>query len=169
MMKSDLLCIVAAGILLLGLQAQALGGSENAVFAATGPRLLYVFSPSDDMHVQRALALPGWVANTGESISLVGVVRPVRDDAAAAVSAADQLGRRLTYPVVVPGELSLAGVPPGLLADIPADMDYVLLLTGSSTVAWTAPGEQLPSRLQAAQLSTDIDESTWGKIKELFQ
>lgn len=168
-MKANLLGIAVLGMLVLGLQVQALGEEDDASCPAAGSRLFYVFSPTDEVHVQRALALLDWVACAGEPMRLVGVLRLDPGDAATATAALDQLQPRLAYPIAASTQLAHAGIPAGLLAAIPPDTDYALLLTGSGAVAWAVPGEQLPSRLQAAAISTDIDESTWGKIKELFQ
>ena len=50
--------------------------------------------------------------------------------------------------------------------------DYAVLLTEGGEVRVQGSGEQMEQALQTLPnhyVSTDVDESTWGKIKELFQ
>lgn len=50
--------------------------------------------------------------------------------------------------------------------------DYAVLLTEGGEVWVQGSGEQMERALQTLPnryVSTDVDESTWGKIKELFQ
>ena len=53
------------------------------------------------------------------------------------------------------------------------NMDYVILWSPfDGQVCLTGSGEEVEEILSAqltASLATDVDESTWGKIKELFQ
>ena len=50
--------------------------------------------------------------------------------------------------------------------------DYAVLLTEGGEVRVQGSGEEMERALQTLPnryVSTDVDESTWGKIKELFQ
>jgi hypothetical protein len=164
--------ILATGLLCLGLQVQALG--DNSAWASAGPvqRLIYVFSPDQETHCQRARQLPHWVAAARDQIQLIGVARWPEGGTHGGSTGAGvplDLQRELRFPVTRSAELAAAGLPAGLLADIPSGTDYALLLTSANAVAWAIPGDQLQRHLAHPALTTDIDESTWGKIKEMFQ
>jgi len=161
---------IAAGtlvtvVLMLGMQAQVLGGGA-VPRGAPAERLVYVFSPADPIHRQRAERLLAWTRGSSPVVDLVGVVR----NHGSGYAAAEDLD--LGFPVVPVGRLGSAGLPEDLLDGIPADSDYGLLLNAADGVRWIEPGADVAAALAAGsapQLVTDIDESTWGKIKELFR
>lgn len=159
-------CAVLAGILLLDSEAY---GAED------GPQhtLFYLFSVDDERHLGRALQLEEAIWRLSERVQVVGVVRLAADgDARSLVALRQQHG--FTYELVDATDSSVLQRLPIVLHQRlqKTASDYAVLVDVAGTVALADTGEQLTSVLAGLTLqrvATEIDESTWGKIKVLFK
>lgn len=135
------------------------GGAETS----TPERLVYVFSSSEADQRTRAREIQDWVAALTDPVLLICLVRGEEAD-----SAWPQ-GADPSFPALDSADLEQAGLPADVLTHVPEDGDYALLLTSDNALQWVVPGADVRARLEGAPKSTDINDSTWGKIKELFQ
>ena len=104
------------------------------------------------------MGLPGGPAE------LVGVV-----PAGSAPAALD--GQWLPAGMTLAEDADLAGLglPAELAQRLPAASGSALLLDAAGALVWAGPGERLLRSAGPKPLTTDIDKSTWGKVKELFR
>jgi hypothetical protein len=131
--------------------------------AAVGYRLVYFFSPDELSHCQRAARLLSWVDQPGGPVEMIGIV-PL--DCAAVIRQSGWVGTGFT--VAVDTDLTSVGLPADLMESVPAGPDCALLLDGDNRVVWAVPGAKL-AVAGGQSVATDIDKSTWGKVKELFR
>lgn len=157
---------VLAGILLL--DSEAYGAGE-------GPRhtLFYLFSIDDERHMGRALQLEEAIWRLSERVQVVGVVRLAADGDARSLVALRQQ-HRFTYEFVDAADSSVLQRLPIVLHQRleKTGGDYAVLVDVAGAVLVADTGEQLTSVLAGLTLqrvATEIDESTWGKIKVLFK
>ena len=134
--------------------------------------LFYFFSPDDSRQQSRARQLEDAVRRY-DRLQVIGIVREatgVSDEGLEDFRRA----HGLTYELfrIVDASAKLERLPVELQRRLEASNDdYAVLVDGRQVVA-EAAGEGLDTVLAAAVasgISTEIDESTWGKIKVLFQ
>ena len=152
----------------------ALVGAVGAQSAGSRPspaRLFYVFSADDAVLRLGAANLDQWNEEHGRPLQVLGLVQRPSDPAALA---------QLRLQEGISFELVDAAAPhPGLPAELSPQLDspagFALLLDSKGRVAAAGPAAELNQVLaQAAlllegQVATEVDESTWGKVKEIFK
>lgn len=138
-------------VLLLVLASEANSGPIEALPADS--RVFYVFSPDRAPQHQRVLQL--WHQFRAEDAEQ-RLVAIARDEQGPAVEG-------LTLWSVAKAAQSLA-VPAYIKARLDADGDYFAAVDSEGALHWAGPGQDL---LQP--LATEVDESTWGKVKDLFK
>jgi hypothetical protein len=160
---------IAAG-LVFTLAAGGQGPGGDADQGGSPRRLFYAFSPQVPEHCSRAHLLQRLNPSCGQWLQITGIVR---GDPGSGGLEALRCRFGLSYPLLAPEAVA---ADPGLPAELKAPGggagDYVLLLDGSGRTLAGGPGEGLAPLLAGLAreiLSTDVDDSTWGKIKELFQ
>ena len=150
-----------------------LGSGVHGVRDESGRTLMYFFSMDDSRHRSRALQLEAAVRDFGKRVAVVGLVRgAVEPDIRGLEAFRDQHG--LTYELIGAAEaLDRMDLPAALAEQIEDGAgDYAVLVDATGRVVAGGPGENLASLLEALvpkRRATEIDESTWGKIKVLFK
>jgi len=132
-------------------------------------QLFYVFSTDDASQRAGARLLEEWVYR--QKVRVIGIVRHQGD-----ISVMEQfrLAEGISYPLIC---ASAARSEPGLPADLDLENEagYALLLDGAGQQAAAGIGAELPRIMERAAalvqggVSTEVDESTWGKVKEIFK
>lgn len=133
-------------ILLLVFASEANSGPIAAL--PEDSRVFYVFS--HDKVPQRERVLQVWQQVEQRLVAIA------RDEHALAVEG-------LTVWSVAKAAES-AAVPAYIKARLDADGDYFAAMDAAGTLYWAGPGRDL---LQS--VATEVDESTWGKVKDLFK
>ena len=171
-MKRILVSISTIFVLVLGLQVEVGGDRSGEDVLGQMHRLFYLFSPQVPEQCERARTLQKLVRSHRHQLQVIGVVRVAENDA----DKADRLEefRRLhslSYRLLTAAEaLDDAEMPLAVKERLASPGDYVLLFDGDGSTADSGIGRELHRLLEKfAPVSTDVDESTWGKIKELFQ
>ena len=124
--------------------------AEGAQDISPSMRLFYWYDPRSIEQVNQLEALRLLVQEGATSIVIRGILPPF-----------------VSGPPVNPEP-----VLSDFLTGKDANGDYAVLLTEGGEVRVQGSGEQMERALQILPnryFSTDVDESTWGKIKELFQ
>ena len=103
--------------------------------------LVYFFAEDDRQHRIRADKLDQLLVGSGLALHFVKI---------------DQLQ-------VWSGPLKLADLAPTAAGDL------LVLVDGDRQLTRSVAYNQVPALLGLERISTDIDESTWGKVKELFR
>ena len=116
-------------------------------------RVFYVFSPDREPQRQRVLQL--WQQLGGQDAEQ-RFVAIARDEQVPVVE-----GLTLWSAVMA---TQSPEVPAYIKARLDADGDYLAAIDSEGALRLAGPGQDL---LQP--LSTEIDESTWGKVKDLFR
>lgn len=133
-------------ILLLVFASEANSGPIAAL--PEDSRVFYVFSHDEVPQRQRVLQV--WQQVEQRLVAIA------RDEHAPAVEG-------LTVWSVAKAAES-AAVPAYIKARLDADGDYFAAIDSAGTLYWAGPGRDL---LQP--VATEVDESTWGKVKDLFK
>lgn len=124
--------------------------TEGAQDISSSMRLLYWYDPHNTEQVEQLEALRMLVQEGATPIAIRGIL----------------------HPVVSGPEVNFEPVLSDFLTGKDVHGDYAVLLTERGEVRVRGSGEQMERALQTLPnryVSTDVDESTWGKIKELFQ
>ena len=124
--------------------------AEGARDISPSMRLLYWYDPRNIEQVKQLEALRFLVQEGANSIVVRGILSPV----------------------VSGPQVNVDSVLSDFLTGKDVYGDYAVLLTEGGEVRVQGSGEQMERALQTLPnryVSTDVDESTWGKIKELFQ
>ena len=138
-------------VLLLALASEANSGSIAAL--PKDSRVFYVFSPDKAPQHQRVLQLWHQFRAQDAEQRLVAIAR-------------DGQGPTLEGLTLWSGARAAqsSAVPAYIKARLDADGDYFAAIDSAGTLHWAGPGQDL---LQP--LATEVDESTWGKVKDLFK
>ena len=123
---------------------------ERAQNLSPSMRLFYWYSPRSVEHMEQLEVLRKLADRRSEFIELQSLISPV-------------------VPISM---VNLKPVLSAFLARRGKPGDYAVLLTEHGHIHAQGSGahmEQLLQSLPKELISTDIDESTWGKVKELFQ
>lgn len=131
-------------------------------------RIFYLFSPQVPEHCQRARDLQRLIDAGGDRVQVVGVVRLAGEGTEGLESFRHRHG--LSYLLL--DSTAAPELPVFLQEHLGQEGDYVLLLDSDAQILFADTGEglaQLLADLAPVPLATEVDESTWGKIKELFQ
>lgn len=119
--------------------------------------LFYLFSPADPNHLERVLHLRELANETTRSFRLVTVSHGAYEAAELA-----QVERG-----------DAAWIPAAISQRLAGEADYVVLVERDGRVRAEGSGSSLETVLALLErhlpVSTEVDESTWGKIKDLFQ
>tara|TARA_B100000902_G_scaffold394895_1_gene452214 strand:+ start:755 stop:1207 length:453 start_codon:yes stop_codon:yes gene_type:complete len=114
-------------------------------------RLIYVFSPDVTGHEQRVVYWSNLAKESKKKITVIFFDREKIESTDFPQSVIEIIGSRFNY----------------------ENSDYALLYDSySSRPLFSGTGEEVAERLKVqtvGNMATDVDESTWGKIKELFQ
>lgn len=138
-------------VLLLALASEANSGPIEAL--PEDSRVFYVFSPDRPPQCQRVLQLWHQFRAQDAEQRLVAIVR-------------DGQGPTIEGLTLWSGARAAqsSAVPAYIKARLDADGDYFAAIDSAGTLHWAGPGQDL---LQP--LATEVDESTWGKVKDLFK
>lgn len=150
-------------------------GQSSATEAANTDaplRLIYVFNPSVDVHVERALQVQSLVRSVPTQISVLGVIRGDVD-----VNTADQRGdRTIGFRTVAESSAQVEGlagesVISWLALNPKLREDYFILedATGIRLQGAGSQLDQLDGLVPSIAVTTKVEFTTWGKMKELFQ
>ncbi len=141
--------------LILLLVAASEVGSSQIQDLLEDSRVFYVFSPDRAPQHQRVLQL--W--------QQLGAQEAEQRFVAIAREGQVPMVKGLTL-----WSAALAGqspeVPAYLKARLAADGDYFAAVDSTGTMRLAGPGQDL---LMLQSISTEVDESTWGKVKDLFK
>jgi len=147
----------------------------GAQSAAGGPRaaLFYVFSAEDAAQRLGARQLDRWNEERGHPLQVLGLVQHQGD---VAVMEQMRLQEGISFQLVC---AAAARQDPELPAELAGQLDgaagFVLLVDAGGRAAASGPGAELgqvleqAARLLGKPLATEVDESTWGKVKEIFK
>ena len=176
-MKRVFLNMLISLAFVLGVQVEAGEEKSGGPGAGIGApvqkyRVFYVFSPQDPEHLLHAHELQDLARPYGRLLQVVGVVR-LAEEADAGVLEDCRRRCELRYPLLDASQVAEdAELPSALKARVGQGGDYLLLVDAAGRPAGEGTGKavaQLFSLLPRESIPTDVDESTWGKIKELFQ
>ena len=171
-MKRISLHISTVFLLVLGLQVEVGGEKSESDAVGRMHRLFYLFSLQVPEQCDRACTLQNMVRPYSHQLQVIGVVRAVGSDEEEGVFLEEfRRHHALSYRLMtVAAALDDAEMPPAVKGRFTAPEDYALLLDRDGRLVASGTGQELHRLLGAfAPVSTDVDESTWGKIKELFQ
>ena len=143
----------ATGLVLLLVAASEIGSDETQVLPEDS-RVFYVFSPDRAPQRQRVLQLWQQFSAQDAEQRFIAIARDEQVPAAV---------EGLTLWSVAMAAQS-PEVPAYIKARLDADGDYFAAVDSEGTLYLAGPGQNL---LQP--LSTEVDESTWGKVKDLFK
>lgn len=141
--------LLLSGIMLVE-AGDASDEERSFYFQSSALGLFYLFSPADSEHVARALRLRNLAKD--RPFHIVVVARAVESEVMA--------------PQVV------ADLPLALVEHMGRNGDYAVLVKTDGSIRARGSGREIERLLEYSGtvfVSTDIDESTWGKIKDLFQ
>lgn len=171
-MKHILINISTVFVLVLGFQVEVGGEKSESDAASRMHRLFYLFSLQVPQQCDRACILQKLARPYSHQLEVIGVVRAAGSDVEEG-HALDEFRRRhaLSYSLMTAAAaLDDPQTPAAVKERLTASEDYVLLLDGDGRPAAAGTGQELHRLLGAfAPVSTDVDETTWGKIKVLFQ
>lgn len=149
-------------------------GAQPAADPTQPAQLFYVFSADDAAQRLGARHLDQWNEDHGRPLRLIGLVQHQGD---VAVMEQMRLQEGISFQLVC---AAAARQNPGLPAELSGHLDgpagFVLLVDGNGRAAASGAGAELNQVLdRAAALllgglaTTEVDESTWGKVKEIFK
>jgi hypothetical protein len=154
----------------------ALAGAAGAQPAAGQTRpaqLYYVFSADDAAQRLGARAIDQWNEERGHPLRVMGLVQHRGD---VAVMEQMRLQEGISFQLVC---AAAARQDPALPAELSGHLDsaagFVLLVDARGRAAASGTGDALNQMLEraaqwlGAPVSTEVDESTWGKVKEIFK
>lgn len=151
----------------------ALVSGAGAQQAADRAQLFYVFSADDAAQRLGARHLDQWNEDHGRPLQVMGLVQHQGD---VAVMEQMRLQEGISFQLVC---AAAARQNPGLPAELSGHLDsaagFVLLVDGQGRAAASGAGAELDQVLDRAALllgnlvATEVDESTWGKVKEIFK
>jgi len=135
-------------------------------------RLIYVFNPSVDVHLERALQVQSLVGRAPTQISVLGVIRGDVD-----VNTADQRGdRTIAFTTVAESSAQVERLASesviSWLALNPRLREDHFILEDATGVRLQGAGsqlDQLDGLVPSVDVTTKVEFTTWGKMKELFQ
>jgi hypothetical protein len=131
-------------------------------------RLYYVFSPDQAEQRLRAVLVDGWTRALAGGPRVFALARA----AAGADLEAFRRAERLSMPVYAVASWERLGAPATVGAHLDAGLDYAVAVNAAGETVAAGEGAQLEQilvQLAGPAVSTDVDESTWGKVKELFR
>ncbi len=141
--------------------------------AQPAARLFYVFSATDAGQRLEAGYLDQWNNDRGRPLQVLGLVQHQGD---VAVMEQMRVQEGISFQLLCAAAVRQN---PGLPAELSGHLDsaagFVLLVDGKGRAAAYGPGTELKAVLERAALllgdrgSTEVDESTWGKVKEIFK
>lgn len=148
-------------------------GQSSAEAVDTGElRLIYVFNPRVDVHLERALQVQSLVRSAPIQISALGVIRGYMDDNTP-LGRGDRTiefrtvseGAAKAQRIAGEGVISWLSRSPGLRED-----HFVLEdATGVHLQGMGSELDQLDALVAPAVVATKVEFNTWGKVKELFR
>jgi len=169
MMKRLWMSTLVGLFCLFGFQVEVGGEGDDNSFGRT---LIYAFSAQVPEECERAQLAQELARPHQHRLQLLGVVRGA-GGAALAREELETVRRRyrLSYPLLdVAAALEDANLPREFKERLRREGDWVLLLERDGNSVYEMEGEDLEQIFAGlGSVSTDIDESTWGKIKDLFQ
>ena len=167
MKKLSVVVFILLGLLVSQPKAQSVADRPPTA------RLFYVFSAEDAAQRLGARHLDQWNEDHGRPLWVVGLVQHQNDPAAMEQL---RLQEGLSFQLVC---AAAAQQDPGLPAELSGHLDsaagFVLLVDGKGRAAASGEGAELDQVLDRAALllgglaATEVDESTWGKVKEIFK
>lgn len=157
---------------LIGLLAGA-AGAQQVAGQSQPTQLFYVFSADDAAQRLGARHLDRWNEDHGRPLLVMGLVQHQGDPA---VLEQLRLQEGISFQLVC---AAAAQQNPGLPAELSGHLEsaagFVLLVDAQGRAAASGAGAELDQVLDRAalllgtQVSTEVDESTWGKVKEIFK
>ena len=155
------LCVLAVGV--------AGEPPERAGF-----RLIYVFNPDLEEHLDRALAAQSLMRSTAARAEVVGVVRGQLDE-----EELSDLTPRIGFDLISEEAARAGDTSPGRvdviewLSQRPGLREDRLILEDATGIRLAGDGAGMESvaamLAMAADVATRVEFTTWGKMKELFQ
>lgn len=141
---------ISTGLLLLLVAASdATSGAIEAL--PQDSRVFYLFSHDEPSQRQRALQV--WQQAQEAAQQFVAIVRDEQEPAVEGLP---------LWSIALAAQS--AAVPAYIKARLAADGDFFAAIDSKGDLYWAGPGQAL---LQP--LSTEVDETTWGKVKDLFR
>ena len=138
------------------------GSDETLKRNEPSERFYYFFSFQEAEQRERAVDLQRLIQPFGADLEVMGIVREES-------FSGSEL--ELSYPLITQAAARIE-MPPELESLFAHENDHAILVDADGRIVADGPGSDL-SRVLAhvgnRGLVTEIDESTWGKIKELFQ
>lgn len=158
--------IFLAGIFVFGGAAYGVGGESEYT-------LFYLFSSGDTHHVERAMQLEETAQQFPDRLQVVGIARLTEDRNHLSLDALRQ-EHGFSYDLVAVADASKLQHLPVIMQQKLEDSqgDYAVLVDAAGrALAAETDGEwvSMLNRLTLRDIATEIDESTWGKIKVLFE
>ena len=165
---------------LLGFQAQVRGDDFSRLSGE--PRghtrdytLLYLFSPDDAVHQLHAEELEALSRSLRRGLQIVKIDW-TKQAYQVNANTLPGFGRHEGNPLELLGGSGLTGKgspPAGLKDRLSTGVDHALLFDAEGELVASGTGDDFRRILSAVSLEpgtlTEVDESTWGKIKELFR
>ena len=172
MMKHLWMSTLVGLFCIFGFQVEVRGAGGEVDDNRSRQTLIYAFSMQVPEECERAQLAQKLAKPHERQLQLLGVVRGVGGGALEREEL-ERVRRRyqLSYPLLdVAAALEDSDLPSEFKERLHQEGDWVLLLKGNGGSGYSVEGEDL-ERIFAGfgSVSTDIDESTWGKIKDLFQ
>ena len=140
------------GLVLLLVAASKIGSDEIQALPEDS-RVFYVFSPDRDLQRQRVLQL--W-QQLGTQNAEEWFVAIAREGQVPAIEGLTLWSAALAA--------QSPEVPAYIKARLDADGDYFAAVDSAGALFLAGPGQDL-----LHPLSTEVDETTWGKVKDLFK
>lgn len=148
-------------------------GAQPASERTLSAQLYYVFSADDAAQRLGARHLDQWNEDHGRPLLVMGLVQHRGDPA---VMEQLRLQEGLSFQLVC---AAAARQDPDLPAELSGHLDsaagFVLLVDAKGRAAASGEGAELNQVLDRAALllggmaATEVDQSTWGKVKEIFK
>lgn len=134
-------------------------------------QLFYVFSPDDALQLLGARRLQDWTLAYPQQLRVIGILQR-----AAGSLEQFRLDSGLSFELLSVAEAQQHPDLPGALAGhLDSEAGYALLVDAAGQQAAAGSGAELPrvmglaASLLQLPIPTEVDESTWGKVKEIFK
>jgi len=153
--------------------AEGLGTPESGIRLKAQLHLFFVFSPNNPQQQIHARQLQGLASRFEDRLQVTGIVRPRQGEEMDAVGLEDlrtHIGLSYELLGVAAADLD-PKVPVAVKDEFGRATDFVLLADTSGKPILVGDGHdllQIVSALDLDPMRTEVEENTWGKIKQLF-
>ncbi len=123
--------------------------------SARGDRIFYLFSPDSAAERQRVVVLKQWLRERADGLELVAIARDGNLDQESPFLSSAAAARSVQVPEYIKARLDVNG-------------DYFALTGSDGEFLLGGRGSEWRKTLSPT-VATEVDESTWGKVKDLFR